>query len=102
MESEIWALVSRALVGWEAQEDLTASMTAPVEGSWGLPAWTARVPKLCTGEGALGGVSIEPLVPLVVIEGDIMLCCLESKEYCCSEYGDYAQGSSLIPNMCQN
>ena len=77
-------------------------MTAPVEGSWGLPAWTARVPKLCTGEGALGGVSIEPLVLLVVAEGDIMLCSLECKEYCCSEYGDYAQGLSLIPKMCQN
>lgn len=33
------------------------SMTAPVEGSWGEPAWTARVPKLATGEGARGGVS---------------------------------------------
>jgi hypothetical protein len=36
----------------------TASMTAPVTGSWGLPAWTARVPKPCTGEGARGGVSM--------------------------------------------
>jgi len=34
-----------------------ASITAPVAGSWGDPAWTAKVPNLWTGEGALGGVS---------------------------------------------
>lgn len=50
-------------------EILTDSMTAPVEGSWGLPAWTARVPNLCKGEGALGGVSIEVLSAA----GDILL-----------------------------
>ena len=44
-------------------------MTAPVEGSWGLPAWTAKVPNLCNGEGALGGVSIEALSAA----GDILL-----------------------------
>ena len=32
------------------------SMTAPVEGSWGEPAWTARVPKPWTGVGGRGGV----------------------------------------------
>jgi len=37
---------------------LTASITAPVTGSCGLPAWTARVPNLCTGLGARGGVSM--------------------------------------------
>lgn len=37
-------------------------MTAPVVGSCGLPACTARVPKLCTGDGARGGVSMEPLM----------------------------------------
>ena len=37
---------------------LTGSMTAPVTGSCGEPAWTARVPNLWTGEGARGGVSI--------------------------------------------
>jgi hypothetical protein len=36
------------------------AMTAPVEGSRGEPAWTARVPNPCTGEGALAGVSIQP------------------------------------------
>ena len=40
----------------------TASMTAPVVGSCGLPACTARVPKLWTGDGARGGVSMEPLM----------------------------------------
>ena len=38
--------------------DHTDGITAPVMGSWGLPAWTARVPKPWTGDGALGGVSI--------------------------------------------
>ena len=33
-------------------------MTAPVTGSWGLPACTARVPNACTGDWARGGVSI--------------------------------------------
>ena len=42
-------------------------MTAPVTGSCGLPAWTASVPKPCTGEGALGGVSMGSSVK----EGDI-------------------------------
>lgn len=40
----------------------TDSITAPVVGSCGLPAWTARVPKLWTGEAALGGVSMEPFM----------------------------------------
>ena len=39
-------------------EVLTASMTAPVTGSCGDPAWTALVPNLCTGDGARGGVSM--------------------------------------------
>lgn len=34
-------------------------MTAPVTGSWGLPACTAKVPNLWTGDAALGGVSID-------------------------------------------
>lgn len=41
---------------------LTDSMTAPVAGSCGLPACTARVPKLCTGDDARGGVSIDPVI----------------------------------------
>lgn len=36
------------------------SMTAPVTWSMGAPAWTARVPKPWTGDGARGGVSIGP------------------------------------------
>jgi hypothetical protein len=36
------------------------AMTAPVVGSMGEPACTARVPKLWTGEGARGGVSMQP------------------------------------------
>lgn len=32
------------------------SITAPVAGSCGEPAWTARVPKLWTGDGGRGGV----------------------------------------------
>ena len=47
-------------------------MTAPVLGSWGLPAWIASVPKLATGEGARGGVSIEPLIELLIAVGDIL------------------------------
>ena len=34
------------------------SITAPVTGSCGEPAWTARVPNLWTGDGARGGVSM--------------------------------------------
>jgi hypothetical protein len=41
-----------------AQGIPTGSITAPVTGSCGLPACTAKVPNLCTGEGARGGVSI--------------------------------------------
>jgi hypothetical protein len=33
------------------------SITAPVAGSCGAPAWTARVPKLWTGDGGRGGVA---------------------------------------------
>lgn len=36
------------------------AITAPVVGSIGEPACTARVPKLWTGEGARGGVSMQP------------------------------------------
>ena len=46
------------MLGGGSSGVLTDSMTAPVTGSWGLPAWTARVPNLCTGDAALGGVSI--------------------------------------------
>ena len=51
----------------KSYEPLTASMTAPVLGSCGLPACIARVPKLATGEGARGGVLIAPFVA----EGDM-------------------------------
>ena len=49
-------------------------MTAPVAGSCGLPAWTARVPKLAMGEGALGGVSID-LFRLGAIDAELGLDC---------------------------
>lgn len=44
------------------------SITAPVTLSIGAPAWTARVPKRWTGEGARGGVSIGS-APGMVISG---------------------------------
>lgn len=47
-------------MGVEVYGKNTDSMTAPVLGSRGLPACTARVPKFCRGEGARGGVSIDP------------------------------------------
>ena len=49
-------------------EILTGSMTAPVVGSWGLPAWTAKVPKLCAGEEVLGSVPMGSSV----LAGDIV------------------------------
>lgn len=42
----------------------TDSMTAPVAGSCGLPACTARVAKLYSGDGARGGVSMEAIIIL--------------------------------------
>ena len=50
-------------------------MTAPVDGSCGEPAWTAKVPKLLMGDGGLVGVSIGGCVT----SGDIssMLYCLQ-------------------------
>ena len=70
VEREIYMNISNiAYPGQKVSKILTDSMTAPVVGSWGLPAWTARVPKLCTGEGTFGGVRIDRLV----MEGDIMV-----------------------------
>lgn len=45
------------------------SMTAPVAGSCGLPACTARVPNPWTGEGARGGVEMGWSVCVIVIGG---------------------------------
>lgn len=63
VESEIW------LIQFDIPDvvdmSLTDSITAPVTGSWGLPAWTANVPNPWTGEGALGGVSIDPSCVMV-------------------------------------
>ena len=70
-------MVRRARTKQEAQKELTDSITAPVDGSWGAPAWTAKVPKLCTGEGALGGVSIETLV---VAAGDMTLLLVKPRD----------------------
>lgn len=62
VDNEIWIYVSHGCVRNAGIVRIsTDSMTAPVEGSWGLPACTANVPKLCTGDDARGGVSIEPL-----------------------------------------
>lgn len=42
-------LISACTVGVKAvfgeECELTGAMTAPVVGSWGAPAWTAKVPK---------------------------------------------------------
>jgi hypothetical protein len=58
VDREIWRFQSlRTRVSTTCA--LTASITAPVTGSCGLPACTARVPNLCVGVGARGGVSIE-------------------------------------------
>lgn len=43
----------------ESDDELTGSITAPVTGSMGDPACTANVPNAWSGEGALGGVSID-------------------------------------------
>lgn len=69
VEREIWECQGKDMCMQEGR--YTDSMTAPVTGSIGDPACTARVPNFCTGEGALGGVSIGPplLVGTVILEG---------------------------------
>lgn len=56
----------------DSQKKHTGSMTAPVTGSCSAPACTARVPNLCTGEGARGGVSIG-------CSGSVMMAVVEKR-----------------------
>lgn len=51
LPKDVWANVVEREMG---------AMTAPVEGSMGEPACTARVPKLWTGVAARMGVSMQP------------------------------------------
>jgi hypothetical protein len=50
---------------------LIDSITAPVTGSCGLPACTASVPNLCTGDGARGGVSIGTSETVIFAVGEV-------------------------------
>lgn len=74
-------------------------MTAPVTGSWGEPAWTARVPNLWTGDGARGGVSMGAWPLMILLRPGTVIFVVLCVCVCVCVRVCVAEGGSLVEDL---